>query len=165
MEKTVQNNHVWPRLGQNELECGTADMMLISLTLALHHILTYLPASPRYFMCAFVKFPKGDLSSYQISFPLICRNAYHSSLSLKDQLKFHLLQKAFPYSLRATLISVFSSLWFFQIIYLYLFCEVIILTSPPELLGSCLFPNLVLWDILKDPSKIFLFSYITRVNL
>lgn len=127
MEKTVQNNHVWPKLGQNELECGTADMMLISLTLALHHILTYLPASPRYFTCACVKFPKGDLSSYQIlSFPLMCPNAYHSSLSLKDQLKFHLLQKAFPYSPRSTLMSVLSILWFFQIIYLYLFCEVII---------------------------------------
>lgn len=141
-------------------------MMLISLTLTFYHHWPPFQHHPGISHVHVSSSLKVTLSYYQrLCFFLICLNAYKSTLSLKDQLKFCLLQKAFPYLPRAALMSVLSILWFFWTIYLYLFCEVIIFASPPELLGSCLFPNLVLLDTLRDPSNMFLFSYVTRVNL
>lgn len=102
------------QIGQNELECGVTDVKLISLTLTFHHVLTYVPASSNCFRCSYIKFPKSDLEFVQkLCFSPFCLKIYKSSLSLKDQLKCHLLQKASPRLPTAALMSVLSILSFF----------------------------------------------------
>ena len=149
------------QLGHNELECRTTDTKQISFTLALI-ILTYLPTSSNYFRSSYIKFPKSGLGVIQklCSSPF-CLKIYKSFLSGKVQLKCHLLQKV-PSHL-PTACSLHSP--FLKIIYLYLFWEIIISTSPPEFITSAHSQN---WSP-ETPSEIlpkcFFFLTLTRENV
>ena len=103
---------------------------------------THLPTPSSYFRCSYIKFPKSGLGFIQklCSSPF-CLKIYKSSLSLKVQLKWHFLQKAPSHLPTGDMMPVLSILHFLKIIYLYLFCEITILTSPPEFVTSAYSQN------------------------
>lgn len=117
---TLQNQPYLTQLSHNGLECRTTDTKQISFHSGPQH--TDLPSNIiQLFQSSYIKFPKSGLGLIQklCSSPF-CLKIYKSFLSVKVQLKCHLLQKV-PSHL-PTACSLHSP--FLKIIYLYLFCRV-----------------------------------------